>query len=64
MITMGLDRLTRMLRQRIPGLLGVYLFGSRAKGSVGPASDIDLAVLSDPPLWTIIWRTCVISHAC
>ena len=50
MKTMGLDRLTRMLRQRIPGLLGVYLFGSRAKGSAGPASDIDIAVLSDPPL--------------
>jgi len=33
------------LRLRLPGLLAVYLFGSRATGQAGGDSDLDLAVL-------------------
>lgn len=38
-------RLVATLRGRLPALLAVYLFGSRANGHAGPDSDIDLAVL-------------------
>lgn len=34
-----------LLRQRLPGLLAIYAFGCRVAGTVGPASDLDLAVL-------------------
>lgn len=30
---------------RQPGVLAVYLFGSRASGRAGPASDVDIGVL-------------------
>ncbi|MET3605689.1 putative nucleotidyltransferase [Sphaerotilus sulfidivorans] len=33
------------LRQRLDGVLAVYLFGSVARGTAGPDSDVDLAVL-------------------
>lgn len=33
------------LQAALPNLLAVYLFGSRAQGTAGPASDLDLAVL-------------------
>ena len=38
-------------RRPPPGIVAVYLFGSVARGSAGPASDVDLAVLfdEDPP---------------
>lgn len=39
---------TRAIRDD-PGVLGVYLFGSRTKGDEHPASDVDLAVLFDRP---------------
>jgi predicted nucleotidyltransferase len=32
-----------------PDVVGVYLFGSRARGEARPDSDLDLAVLCDPP---------------
>lgn len=38
------------LRQALPSLLAVYLFGSQASGAAGPASDIDLAVLIEGKL--------------
>ncbi|SEO40585.1 Predicted nucleotidyltransferase [Duganella sp. CF517] len=38
-------RLVAILRQRLPALLAVYLFGSRANGRAGPDSDVDMAVL-------------------
>ncbi|RXZ42208.1 type VII toxin-antitoxin system MntA family adenylyltransferase antitoxin [Crenobacter cavernae] len=34
------------LQQALPSLLAVYLFGSRAQGTAGPDSDLDLAVLT------------------
>ncbi|MYM94840.1 type VII toxin-antitoxin system MntA family adenylyltransferase antitoxin [Duganella vulcania] len=39
-----------VLRQRLPALLAVYLFGSRATGQVGTDSDLDLAVLVEGKL--------------
>lgn len=37
--------LVRLLRSRLPGLLGVYGFGSRIQGAARPDSDLDMAVL-------------------
>ena len=34
-----------MLLARVPNLLAVYAFGSRIRGTGGPQSDLDLAVL-------------------
>jgi uncharacterized protein len=42
------DELIERLRSRLdrePDLLVAYLFGSRARGSAGPRSDVDVAVL-------------------
>src|SRR5437588_12342697 len=33
-----------------PDVQAVYLFGSRARGRTHPNSDVDLAVLSEPPV--------------
>lgn len=33
------------LQSRLPGLLAIYAFGSRAQGTARPDSDLDLAVL-------------------
>lgn len=38
-------RIIATLQAELPALLAVYLFGSRAQGTAGPASDLDLAVL-------------------
>ena len=35
----------RRLRETVPGLMGVYAFGSRTEGTAQPDSDLDLAVL-------------------
>ena len=40
-----LQRLVAVLLERLPSLLAVYLFGSRANGHAWPDSDLDLAVL-------------------
>lgn len=34
-----------LLRQALPGLLGIYSFGSQVQRNAGPDSDLDLAVL-------------------
>ncbi|MCD2344120.1 nucleotidyltransferase domain-containing protein [Ideonella azotifigens] len=39
------EALVSTLRDRLPGLLAVYVFGSRAQGTAGPQSDLDMAVL-------------------
>lgn len=47
---MMVRRLAATLRDRLPALLAVYLFGSRANGHAGTDSDLDLAVLVDGKL--------------
>jgi predicted nucleotidyltransferase len=37
------------LLEREPDVVGAYLFGSRSRGEARPDSDLDLAVLFDPP---------------
>ncbi|NOY93612.1 MAG: nucleotidyltransferase domain-containing protein [Deltaproteobacteria bacterium] len=39
----------------------IWLFGSRARGDAGPTSDVDLAILCDPPLG--LDRTVVMDRA-
>jgi|SRR5690606_23798445 len=40
-----LGRLLTHILARMPDVLGVWLFGSRARGAARPDSDVDLAVL-------------------
>lgn len=47
---MNYEALAAHLRAHLPNLLAVYLFGSRADGTAGPQSDLDLAILNDGPL--------------
>lgn len=42
---MNSRELVEALQQRLPDLLAVYLFGSRARDEARPDSDLDLAVL-------------------
>lgn len=44
----ALDRLRDALDQ--PGVDAAYLIGSRARGTAGPLSDVDLAILHSPNL--------------
>lgn len=39
------EQLVSLLRERLPGLLAVYAFGSRVQGTARPDSDLDMAVL-------------------
>lgn len=41
------EHIIDFLNKNIPGLKGVYLFGSRANGQVRPGSDWDIAFLVD-----------------
>lgn len=41
--------LVALLRQRIPSLSAIWIFGSRASGDAGPGSDLDVAILADDP---------------
>jgi len=43
-----LDPLVALLRERIPGLSAVYLFGSGARAELRPDSDLDVAILLAP----------------
>lgn len=38
------------IRTRLPGALGVWLFGSLARGTAGLDSDIDLGVIANRPI--------------
>ena len=42
--------LIEFTRQTIPDLIALYRFGSQAKGSARPESDVDLAVLAHHPI--------------
>jgi uncharacterized protein len=42
---MNRDALVQTLQTKLPHLLAIYAFGSRIQGTVGPDSDLDLAVL-------------------
>ena len=37
-----------LLRQRVPGLMAVYAFGSQVQGTAGPHSDLDRLVVGCP----------------
>lgn len=43
------QQITEYLSRQIPGLMGVYLFGSRAGGTANADSDYDIAVLTEKP---------------
>jgi predicted nucleotidyltransferase len=47
---MQLDAVVDTVRQRIPGCVAIYLFGSHATGTSSRESDVDLAVLAPAPL--------------
>ncbi len=44
------DRIVATLRERVPGLVAVYRFGSSGTAAERASSDLDLAVFTDPPL--------------
>jgi predicted nucleotidyltransferase len=44
------EPLVAAIAARLPDLLGIWLFGSLARGSARPDSDIDLAVLCRAPV--------------
>lgn len=57
-LTVNTEDMLNRLRQTIPSLSAVYLFGSKAQGTAGPESDVDMAILADQPpdavgLWTL-----------
>ena len=56
------------LREAVPDLIAVYLFGSSAQGQRHPESDVDVAVLATQPLspetrWTLQERLADQLHA-
>lgn len=42
--------LIKHLRKTVPGLIALYRFGSQAKGTARPDSDVDLAMLARDPI--------------
>jgi len=48
----GMDdhSLIEYIRQSVPSLIALYRFGSQAKGTARPDSDLDLAVLAYDPI--------------
>jgi len=44
------DALIEHIRKSVPTLIALYRFGSQAKGTARPDSDIDLAVLARDPI--------------
>lgn len=42
--------LIEYIRQSVPSLTALYRFGSQAKGTARPDSDIDLAILARDPI--------------
>ncbi len=52
-LSMSDTRLIEYIRQSVPGLIALYRFGSQAKGTARPDSDVDLAVLSNEPMTNV-----------
>lgn len=50
MDTQVLQPILERLRQAVPGLMAIYVFGSEARGESSPASDVDIAVLASQPI--------------
>jgi predicted nucleotidyltransferase len=49
--------LIKAIRAEIPEVVGIYFFGSAARGWENPESDLDLAVLADKPLDVVVlWQ--------
>lgn len=48
------ETIVARLGQRLPGLRAVYVFGSFVDGPVRPDSDLDLAVLCDHPVDSVL----------
>ena len=44
------NALIEHIRQSVPNLIALYRFGSQAKGTAHPESDLDLAVLARDPI--------------
>jgi uncharacterized protein len=53
---MDLEGAVDLLRTRVPGLVLVVLYGSRARGDARPDSDVDVALLADAPIdrWELL----------
>jgi uncharacterized protein len=49
-LKMNDHELIQYIKQSVPGLIALYLFGSEAKRTARPDSDIDLAVLAHNPI--------------
>ena len=47
---MDLQESVRIYLQKQPEIVFAYLFGSYIKGSLGPDSDIDIAIYIDSPI--------------
>ena len=48
--SIDLRSVTPLLREKVPSLLAVYVYGSAASGVVRADSDVDLGVLAERPL--------------
>jgi len=64
---MNLAAVQALLRDRLPGLIAIYVFGSQATGQATETSDIDIAVLAggvvDPLfLWELAGALADILH--
>ena len=53
-MTIDLTAITTFLRAQLPNLLALYHFGSHAKGAADTNSDVDLAVLVDGKVDSIV----------
>lgn len=55
--SLDFSQITALLRERLPGVLAVYLFGSHAAGTANRDSDLDLAVYLDAPVDSVsLWE--------
>ena len=52
-VAMDDHALIEHIRKSVPSLIALYRFGSQAKGTARPESDVDLAVLARDPILSI-----------